>query len=104
MISGKLNASRIILSDDLVKIRTELQELMQSDKQANVLHNRNIRKNGKIIFCEWYNSVLKDENGNATGIMSLVQDVTRGTLEPVSPCWSMRRTWMRRHSPQSHCR
>jgi signal transduction histidine kinase len=29
-----------------------------------------------VIWCEWFNSVLKDQNGKVVTIMSLVQDIT----------------------------
>ncbi|HEV7684872.1 MAG TPA: PAS domain S-box protein [Pyrinomonadaceae bacterium] len=41
-----------------------------------VLRNRNYTKKGSILFCEWYNSVLRDEAGNLVSVLSLVLDVT----------------------------
>lgn len=38
--------------------------------------NQNIRKDGKIILCEWYNTTLVDADGCIIGVASLVQDVT----------------------------
>ncbi|MEG5124113.1 PAS domain S-box protein [Microcoleus sp. ARI1-B5] len=38
--------------------------------------NENIRKDGKIILCEWYNTTLVDADGCIIGVASLVQDVT----------------------------
>ncbi|WP_333350966.1 PAS domain S-box protein [Microcoleus sp. B3-A4] len=38
--------------------------------------NENIRKDGKIILCEWYNTTLVDADGNIIGVASLIQDVT----------------------------
>jgi len=38
--------------------------------------NENERKDGKVIFCEWYNTPLVDEDGNVHGVASLVQDLT----------------------------
>ncbi|MBE9095677.1 PAS domain S-box protein [Tychonema sp. LEGE 07203] len=38
--------------------------------------NQNIRKDGKIILCEWYNTTLVDADGSIIGVASLVQDVT----------------------------
>lgn len=40
------------------------------------VRNQNIRKNGKIIYCEWFNTTLRDASGNVVGIASLVQDET----------------------------
>ena len=38
--------------------------------------NENIRKDGQIIQCEWYNAVLRDMNGEVVGATSLVADIT----------------------------
>ncbi|MEO6859940.1 MAG: PAS domain S-box protein, partial [Microcoleus sp.] len=38
--------------------------------------NENIRKDGKIILCQWYNTTLVDVDGCIIGVASLIQDVT----------------------------
>lgn len=38
--------------------------------------NENIRKDGQIILCEWYNTTLVDADGSIIGVASLIQDVT----------------------------
>ena len=38
--------------------------------------NENVRKDGKLILCEWYNTTLIDADGCVIGVASLVQDVT----------------------------
>ncbi len=38
--------------------------------------NRNYRKDGSVIECEWYNSVLRDANGKMVSLNSQVQDIT----------------------------
>jgi len=38
--------------------------------------NRNYRKDGSVIFCEWYSSALVDDTGNLRSILSLVLDIT----------------------------
>ena len=45
--------------------------------------NQNVCKDGRTIFCEWYNTPLIDEHGTFTGVASLVLDITerRQTLE-----------------------
>ena len=44
--------------------------------QACVNRNRNYRKDGAVIHCEWYNSVLADPSGAFQSGLSLVLDVT----------------------------
>lgn len=38
--------------------------------------NRNYRKDGAVIWCEWYDSVLYDASGAPISILSFVKDVT----------------------------
>ena len=38
--------------------------------------NENITKDGKIIYCEWYNTQLVATDGRVIGVSSLAQDVT----------------------------
>ncbi|HEY9859658.1 MAG TPA: EAL domain-containing protein [Candidatus Obscuribacterales bacterium] len=38
--------------------------------------NANQTKDGRTIFCDWYNTPLIDQNNNLIGIASLAQDVT----------------------------
>ena len=38
--------------------------------------NENVTRDGRIIVCEWHNTVLTDDNGNAIGVISLAKDIT----------------------------
>lgn len=38
--------------------------------------NENITKEGRIIYCEWHNTPLKDESGKVIGAASIVQNIT----------------------------
>ena len=38
--------------------------------------NENVTKDGRTIFCEWYNTPLVDRSGKVIGVASLVEDVT----------------------------
>ncbi|MTI21849.1 PAS domain S-box protein [Fulvivirga sp. RKSG066] len=42
----------------------------------NQLVVRNNTKDGKIIYCQWHNSVIKDGAGEIVSFMSLAQDIT----------------------------
>ena len=49
------------------------------EPRATSLH-RNHRKDGRVIWCEWYNSSLRDDAGKIISILSLAQDVTTRVL------------------------
>ncbi|MBL0124971.1 MAG: PAS domain-containing protein [Betaproteobacteria bacterium] len=53
--------------------------ISQKEPRATSLH-RNHRKDGRVIWCEWYNSSLRDDAGNIISILSLAQDVTTRVL------------------------
>lgn len=38
--------------------------------------NENVRKDGQIITCEWYNTTLIDIDGNVVGITSMAMDIS----------------------------
>ncbi len=38
--------------------------------------DNNIRKDGKLISCQWFNTPLADKNGDIFGIFTLAQDIT----------------------------
>ncbi|NET31854.1 MAG: PAS domain-containing protein [Cyanothece sp. SIO1E1] len=38
--------------------------------------NRNYTKDGAVVYCEWYNSVLFDEAGNIVSMLSLAQNIS----------------------------
>jgi len=45
------------------------------DEQATFI-GKNRTKNGKNLICNWTNMLLRDENGNPDGVLSMIQDVT----------------------------
>ena len=38
--------------------------------------NENITKDGRTIICDWYNTPITDEEGEAVGVVSLAEDIT----------------------------
>jgi two-component system CheB/CheR fusion protein len=50
-------------------------DLLSGQCPRNVHRNRNVRKDGSVVYCEWYNSTLPDPSGGFS-VLSLVLDVT----------------------------
>lgn len=65
-----------IYEDDVELVTNVVNELMSGQVEGNICKNRNYTKTKEVINCIWYNSVMKDEHGEVTSIMSLVEDVT----------------------------
>lgn len=66
---------QFVHSEDKAMIQTAMERLIAGEISL-VCANRNHRKNGTIVHCEWYNSALVDESGNLISILSLVLDVS----------------------------
>jgi PAS domain S-box-containing protein len=66
----------LIYEQDLPWVSRIVDELLNGRIDSNHMQYRNIRKDGTVIWCEWFNSVLKDGDGKVITLMSLVQDIT----------------------------
>ncbi len=75
-INEKRLLEKFIHEDDLDYVRDTIKETyMNGQKDVSVI-NRNITKNGDVIYCEWYNSLLYNSDGDVVAMYSLVHDVT----------------------------
>ena len=55
-------------------IKTAYNQL-EKDGHANFV-GENVTKDGEIIVCNWTNILLRDENNNPNGVLSMIQDIT----------------------------
>ena len=69
-----------VYEEDLTWVNKIFEQLISGEVERNKIQFRNITKNGSVIWCEWFNSVLKDKDGEVKTIMSLVQDITERKL------------------------
>lgn len=76
IVENNIAVERLVYKEDILLVDEVIHDLMYKNIINNVVTNRNNTKDGHVIMCEWYNSVLKDESGKVIGIMSLVLDVT----------------------------
>ncbi|GAB7024117.1 PAS domain S-box protein [Desulfovibrio brasiliensis] len=60
--------------EDAKKVAQDVGELFDGNASFNVVENRNYRKDGSIVHCQWYNSPLRDEKGTVVSILSQVAD------------------------------
>jgi PAS domain S-box-containing protein len=65
-----------IYEEDKAMVENTMQNLFSSEKTNLVISNRNYTKQGDIVHCVWYNSVLHDRNGKVLSVFSQVDDVT----------------------------
>ena len=62
--------------DDRPRVSKIAEQLINGELKSSKSQHRNITKNGNVIWCEWFNSILKDKDGKVVTIISLVQDIT----------------------------
>jgi PAS domain S-box-containing protein len=60
-------------------VRAVMDDMSGGTRANNVSRNHNRRKDGSIIYCEWYNSSFRGDDGRLASVFSLVQDVTART-------------------------
>ncbi len=67
---------RWVHQDDVEDVKRISGDMLSNLRPRNMHSNRNYRKDGSVIHCEWYNSAIYDDNGRLASILSLVLDVT----------------------------
>ncbi|WP_143420688.1 PAS domain-containing protein, partial [Halorubrum ezzemoulense] len=65
----------IVAGDDRGQVGDAVEKLLDADGGTHVI-NRNVRKDGEVITCEWHNRVVTDADGDVQTIFSKFQDVT----------------------------
>ena len=66
----------MIYEEDAVEVSQKINDILFGVHQSNQSTNRNYTKSGKVIYCNWYNSALKDEAGNVASILCFIQGFT----------------------------
>ncbi|HKB89164.1 MAG TPA: PAS domain S-box protein, partial [Opitutaceae bacterium] len=66
-------------------LRSKIMEVWKkllAQKGGSRSQNENVTKDGRTIFCEWYNTPLIDDHGHVIGVAAHAQDITdRANLE-----------------------
>ena len=64
-----------VYAEDWPLVEQVMGDMLSGRRPRNVNKNRNVRKDGSVIHCEWYNSTLRHPDGKFS-VLSLVLDVT----------------------------
>lgn len=67
---------KFIFEADQAQVGQIASRLVDGRDKHNISYNRNYTKDGRVLDCEWYNSVLFDDSGKVVSILSLIQDVS----------------------------
>lgn len=76
VLGNKIDELLWVHDDDAQRIADLWADMFASKKTSNCYTNRNYRKDGAVITCEWYNSALVDFNNKLISMHSLVMDIT----------------------------
>ena len=76
VLGKRMTDFRWIYPEDESKVIDVSDGLQTGTAPRRFSANRNYRKDGSVVYCEWYNSSLLDESGQLRSILSLVLDVT----------------------------
>src|SRR5205085_1668198 len=71
-----LSGWRLVYEEDEGAVAGMVKGLVEGDEPHSTLLHRNYRKDGSVIWVEWHNSALCDEDGRVISILSLAQDVS----------------------------
>jgi len=66
----------LIYEEDIPVVEKTMTQLTDGTNKHVISSNRNVTKEGEIIYCEWYSSVLVDDQKNMVSVMSQVLDIT----------------------------
>jgi PAS domain S-box-containing protein len=102
-VLGKhVNEWRFVFADDVDAVALVTNRQREGVEVQGVTRNRNYTREGSILYCEWYNSVLHDERGKLVSVLSLVLDVTaRQSAEEERAASLVRERDARKHAEEA---
>ncbi|MGR3303327.1 MAG: PAS domain S-box protein [Candidatus Scalindua sp.] len=76
-VLGKIAVNFIVPEKGRQQVKEVIETLQKGEPLSYSEKDNNIRKDGKLISCQWYNTPLKDRSGKTFGILSMVEDITK---------------------------
>ena len=93
---------QFVFDEDVPSVKSVTIRQREGVEVQGVHHNRNYTKDGSVLYCEWYNSGLHDDDGKLVSVLSLVLDVTaRKRGEEERAALLVRERDARRHAEES---
>jgi PAS domain S-box-containing protein len=65
-----------VLEEDRSAVKRVIQQLTAGVSKHVLSSNRNHTRDGRVIYCEWYSSILNDARGKIVSVLSQVLDIT----------------------------
>ncbi len=76
VLGRTIEEMRWVHEDDVEAVRRISEEMLRGTQPRNMHVNRNYRKDGSVVECEWYNSAIYDGQGTLTSILAQALDIT----------------------------
>ena len=76
LLGKKASDFGLVHPESLETVRSLTRELSEGRERRNRMLARNLTKDGRTIWCQWYNSAFFEESGKLASILSLAEDVT----------------------------
>lgn len=73
-----------IYQEDIPLVKQNLQGLLNSETDRFTGTNRNLRKDGSVLYCRWYGYVVRGNDGQVLSYISLVEDITEKVLQEIA--------------------
>jgi PAS domain S-box-containing protein len=67
---------QFVYEEDFDWVASQMAALRNGSMNRCRFENRNYRKDGTVISCEWHSSVIFDDAGNLQSVLSFAQDIT----------------------------
>ena len=102
VIGKHVNEWQFVFADDVDAVALVTNRQREGVEVQGVQRNRNYTRDGSVLFCEWYNSVLRDDRDKLVSVLSLVLDVTaREKAEEERAALLIRERDARRHAEEA---
>jgi diguanylate cyclase (GGDEF)-like protein/PAS domain S-box-containing protein len=76
VLGKKSSQIGLVHPESLSTVQALTRELVSGHSPRNRMLARNVTKEGRTIWCQWYNSAVFDEHGRIASILSMAEDVT----------------------------
>jgi len=77
VLGKNIKELNIIYEPDIPIVNSTMEKLTQGELKQVVTNNRNYKKDGSVIICNWYNTDLKNQKGEMLSVLSQVIDITQ---------------------------
>lgn len=75
-IGRRIDELHLIHEDDLPSVSELMASMLAGERPQTSCINRNRRKDGSVVECEWHNSIVTDPDGRLVSVLSLCMDIT----------------------------